>query len=78
MALDLSVKEGRRLEKAVTSGGPAEIVREQTPGKTTISAGHFETVFNDQNRPCLFMERPMRKLLTRFPASRTEFLHRAS
>jgi hypothetical protein len=45
------VKDGRRVEKAITSDGPAEIVREQAPGKTTISAGRFETTFNDQNRP---------------------------
>jgi lipopolysaccharide export system protein LptA len=51
-AVDLDMKkDGRKLEKAVTSSGPAEIVREQDGVKTTISAGRFETTFNDQNRP---------------------------
>ena len=67
VALDLSVKDGRRLEKAVTSGGPAEIVREQAPGKTTISAGHFETVFNDQNRPVSLYGTPDAKIVDSVP-----------
>jgi len=50
-AVDLAIKNGRTLDKAVTSEGPAEIVREQAQGKTTISAGRFETTFNKQNRP---------------------------
>lgn len=66
-ALDLSVKDGRRLQKAVTSGGPAEIVREQAPGKTTISAGHFETVFNDQNRPVSLYGTPDAKIVDTVP-----------
>ena len=67
VALDLSVKDGRRLQKAVTSGGPAEIVREQTPGKTTISAGHFETVFNDQNHPVSLYGTPDAKIVDTAP-----------
>ena len=67
VALDLSVKDGRRLEKAVTSGGPAEIVREQAPGKTTISAGHFETTFNDQNRPLYLYGTPDAKIVDTVP-----------
>jgi lipopolysaccharide export system protein LptA len=67
VALDLSVKDGRRLQKAVTSGGPAEIVREQTPGKTTISAGHFETTFNDQNRPISLYGTPDAKIVDTVP-----------
>jgi lipopolysaccharide export system protein LptA len=67
VALDLSVKDGRRLEKAVTSGGPAEIVRDQAPGKTTISAGHFETVFNDQNRPVSLYGTPDAKIVDSVP-----------
>jgi lipopolysaccharide export system protein LptA len=67
VALDLSVKDGRRLEKAITSGGPAEIVREQAPGKTTISAGHFETVFNDQNRPVSLYGTPDAKIVDTVP-----------
>jgi lipopolysaccharide export system protein LptA len=67
VALDLSVKDGCRLEKAVTSGGPAEIVREQAPGKTTISAGHFETVFNDKNRPVSLYGTPDAKIIDAVP-----------
>lgn len=67
VALDISVKNGRKLEKAVTSGGPAEIVREQAPGKTTISAGHFETVFNDQNRPVSLYGTPDAKIVDTVP-----------
>jgi lipopolysaccharide export system protein LptA len=67
VALDLSVKDGRILEKAVTSGGPAEIVREQAPGKTTISAGHFETTFNDQNRPVSLYGTPDAKIIDSIP-----------
>ena len=67
VALDLSVKDGRKLEKAVTSGGRAEIVREQAPGKTTISAGHFETVFNDQNRPVSLYGTPDAKIVDSIP-----------
>jgi lipopolysaccharide export system protein LptA len=66
-ALNLSVKDGRILEKAVTSGGPAEIVREQAPGKTTISAGHFETAFNDQNRPVSLYGAPDAKIIDSIP-----------
>ena len=67
VALDLSVKDGRKLEKAVTSGGRAEIVREQAPGKTTISAGHFETMFNDQNRPVSLYGTPDAKIVDTMP-----------
>jgi lipopolysaccharide export system protein LptA len=66
-ALDVSVKDGRRLEKAVTSDGPAEIVREQAPGKTTISAGRFETTFNDQNRPVSLYGTPNAKIIDSAP-----------
>jgi lipopolysaccharide export system protein LptA len=67
VALDLSVKDGRTLEKAVTSGGPAEIVREQAPGKTIISAGHFETTFNGQNRPASLYGTPDAKIVDSVP-----------
>jgi lipopolysaccharide export system protein LptA len=75
VALDLSVKDGRRLEKAVTSGGPAEIVREQAPGKTTISAGHFETVFNDQNRPVSLYGTPDAKIVDSVPGKPDRILN---
>ncbi|MGZ4830520.1 MAG: LPS export ABC transporter periplasmic protein LptC, partial [Candidatus Angelobacter sp.] len=67
VALDLSIKSGRRLDRAVTSGGPAEIIREQATGKTTISAGHFETAFNDQNRPVSLYGTPDAKIIDSIP-----------
>ena len=66
-AVDLWVKDGRRIEKAVTSAGPAEIVREQDTGKTIISAGHFETTFNDQNRPVSLYGTPDAKIVDSVP-----------
>ena len=51
----------------MTSGGPAEIVREQATGKTTISAGHFETAFNDQNRPVSLYGTPDAKIVDSIP-----------
>ena len=66
-AVDLFVKNGKKIERAVTSAGPAEIVREQAPGKTTISAGHFETTFNDQNRPALLYGTPDTKIVDSTP-----------
>jgi len=63
-AVDLFMrKDGRKIEKAVTSSGPAEIVRMQQGEKTTISAGHFETTFNDQNRPASLYGTPDTKIV---------------
>jgi lipopolysaccharide export system protein LptA len=66
-AMDLWVKDGRKIERAVTSAGPAEIIREQDTGKTTISAGHFETTFNDQNRPVSLYGTPNAKIVDSAP-----------
>lgn len=66
-AVDIDVKDGKKLEKAVTSSGPAEIVREQDKGKTTISAGHFETTFNEQNRPASLYGTPDTKIVESAP-----------
>jgi lipopolysaccharide export system protein LptA len=66
-AVDIDVKDGKKLEKAVTSAGPAEIVREQETGKTTISASRFETTFNDQNRPVSLYGTPDTKIVESAP-----------
>ena len=66
-AVDLSVLNGKKLGKAVTSGGPAEILLEQGADKTTISAGHFETTFNDQNRPSTLDGSPDSKVVESVP-----------
>ena len=49
-AVDLTVKNGKQLQKAVTSEGPAEIILTQQPARNTITAGHFEADFNPDNR----------------------------
>ena len=42
-------------------------MREQETGKTTISAGHFETTFNDQNRPVSLYGTPDTKIVESAP-----------
>jgi len=49
-AVDLYVREGKVVEKAVTSAGPAKIVLVQGGTRSTISAGQFEAKFAGQNR----------------------------
>ncbi len=66
-ALDLFVKDGRRLERGVTSSGPAEIVMDKDGEKTTISAGRFETTFTDQNRPATLYGTPDTKIVDSAP-----------
>jgi lipopolysaccharide export system protein LptA len=67
-AVDLFVaKDGRRLEKGNTSSGPAEIVMDKNGEKTTISAGRFETTFNDRNRPSSLYGTPDTKIVDAAP-----------
>ena len=66
-AIDLFVKDGRKLEKAVTSAAPAEIVLDKGGEKTTITAGRFETTFNDQNRPVSLYGTPDTKIIDSAP-----------
>src|SRR5262249_15337712 len=49
-AVDLYLREGKLLEKATTSAGPAQIVLSQNETKSTIDAGQFEAKFGEQNR----------------------------
>ena len=60
-------KDGKKLEKGNTSSGPAEIVLEKGPEKTTISAGRFETTFNNQNRPSSLYGTPDTKIVDSTP-----------
>jgi lipopolysaccharide export system protein LptA len=62
-AVDLYVQDGRKLEKGITSSGPAEIVFDKGAERTTISAGRFETTFNDQNRPASLYGTPDTKIV---------------
>ena len=56
-ALDVYVKPRNRLEKAVTSNGPAQLLFTETAQKksiTTISAGQFEARFNRNRLSSVF------------------------
>jgi len=66
-AVDLYVKNGKKLEKAVSSSGPADIILEQGEEKTTISAGRFETTFNEQNHPATLYGTPDAKIVDSAP-----------
>jgi lipopolysaccharide export system protein LptA len=48
-AVDVDVRNGNIVEKAVTSSGPAQIVLTQGPTVSTISAAQFEARFGDEN-----------------------------
>ena len=63
-ALDLFVQNGERLEKAVTSAGPGEIVLAQLVTKTIIRAGQFEGHFNAQNQLTWVSGSPDAKLIS--------------
>lgn len=66
-ALDIFVKSGNRLEKAVTSNGPAQLVLTENAQKksvTTISAGQFEAKFNSQNRLSSVFGSPNAKIVS--------------
>jgi lipopolysaccharide export system protein LptA len=49
-AVDLFVHNGKVLEKAVTSSGPAEVLLTQGVTRTSISAGQLEAHFAEENR----------------------------
>jgi lipopolysaccharide export system protein LptA len=66
-AIDLFVKGGRTLEKAVTSSAPAEMVLDKGGEKTTITAGRFETTFSGQNRPSTLYGTPDTKIVDSAP-----------
>jgi lipopolysaccharide export system protein LptA len=49
-AVDLYLHDGKTLDKAVTSSGPARIVLAQGTTKSEISAGQFDGRFGQENR----------------------------
>ncbi|HWG50504.1 MAG TPA: LPS export ABC transporter periplasmic protein LptC [Candidatus Acidoferrales bacterium] len=70
VAIDLFVKPGNKLEKAVTSNGPAQIIfsdRGAKPNTSTISAGQFEATFNAQNRLSSVFGSPEAKIVSQTP-----------
>jgi len=66
-AMDIYLIDGKKLEKAVTSAGPAEIVLMQGAEKTTVSAGQFESKFNAENRLSSIFGSPNAKIVTSNP-----------
>lgn len=69
-ALDLFLRNGKKLEKAVTSNGPAQIVLTQgmpRPTTTTVSAGQFQATFNSQNRLRSIFGSPDAKIVSSTP-----------
>jgi lipopolysaccharide export system protein LptA len=49
-AVDLYVRDGRVIDKAVTSSGPAKVVVAQDTTRSEITAGKFDAKFGQQNR----------------------------
>ncbi len=49
-AVDLSLRDGKILEKATTSAGPAQIIFTEKENKSTIAAAQFDAKFGEQNR----------------------------
>jgi lipopolysaccharide export system protein LptA len=49
-AVDFYLRDGKVLEKAVTSAGPAQIVQMQGATKSTIRAGQFDARFDEESR----------------------------
>jgi len=79
-AIDLLVKPGNILEKAITSAGPAQIIFRESAAKTTtttISAGQFQAQFNDKNRLASVLGSPNASIVSVTPGQpeRTAYSH---
>ncbi|HWG86488.1 MAG TPA: LPS export ABC transporter periplasmic protein LptC [Candidatus Acidoferrales bacterium] len=79
-AIDLSVKPGNILEKAISSAGPAQIIFHESAAKTTtttISAGQFQAQFNDKNRLASVLGSPNASIVSVTPGQpeRTAYSH---
>ena len=79
-AIDLLVKPGNILEKAITSAGPAQIIFHESAAKTTtttISAGQFQAQFNDKNRLASVLGSPNASIVSVTPGQpeRTAYSH---
>src|SRR5262249_21268855 len=61
------VRNGKIVEKAITSSGPAQIVLTQAPTTSTISAGQFEAKFGEQNRLKSVVGSPDAKVVSATP-----------
>lgn len=65
--VDFYLHDGKVVEKAVTSAGPAQIVLAQGTTKSTISAGQFDARFNAQNRLDSIFGSPGAKIVSSTP-----------
>lgn len=65
-ALDLFVKDGKRLDRAVTSGA-SQVLVTQGNLKHVITAGQFQATFNAQNRPSSVVGTSNARIVTSTP-----------
>jgi lipopolysaccharide export system protein LptA len=66
-AVDFFIPDGKRLDRAVTTNGPAKIILAQGTTKSTISSGQFEAHFNEQNRLSSVVGSPETKIVSSTP-----------
>jgi lipopolysaccharide export system protein LptA len=66
-AVDFFLRDGKRLERALTENGPAQIIVAQGTTKSTISAGQFEAHFNEQSRLSSVVGSPNVKVVSSTP-----------
>jgi lipopolysaccharide export system protein LptA len=66
-AVDLSVRNGRQLQKAVTSQGPAEMILTRQSATNTITAGGFEADFSPDNRLRSLVGTPDARIVSETP-----------
>ena len=66
-AVDVVVSGGKKVERAITSGGPAQLVLAEKSATNKITAGQFEAKFNSQNRVSSVVGSSGTKLVTTTP-----------
>jgi len=66
-AADFFLRDGKRLDRAITQNGPAQIIVTQGTTKSTISSGQFEAHFNEQSRLSSVVGSPNVKVLSSTP-----------
>jgi lipopolysaccharide export system protein LptA len=66
-AADFYLRDGKILEKALTSSGPAQIVLTEGQSKSTIGAGQFDARFNAQNRLKSIVGSPNARIVSSTP-----------
>lgn len=66
-AVDFFLRDGKTLERGVTTNGPARIILAQGTTKSTITSGQFEAHFNEQNRLSSVVGTPNAKVVSTTP-----------